>query len=111
MTSVIRRNFPSSTVYPVVSEPNVPVPNDPDGSSKKKKSLIDIAKVKSIFFQVGGADVWPRGQTGPHSTQPFHDLAKLWRIWLPPEAEKTFKRSISSKALKMSFTLSLITLN
>jgi len=77
VTSVIRRNFPSSTVYPVV----------------------------------GGADVWPRGQTGPHSAQPFHDLAKLWRTWLPPEAEKTFKKSGYYVIEQARLQLHLVALN
>ena len=42
---------------------------------------------------MGGADVWPRGQTSfGNVVQPYHDLANLWRVWLPPEAEATFKK-------------------
>lgn len=47
----------------------------------------------SFMELVGGADVWPRGQTSfPNVAQPYHELANLWRVWLPPEAEATFKK-------------------
>ena len=58
VTSLLRRNFPGTAVYPVL----------------------------------GGADVWPRGQTPLTSAHAYQDLANLWRIWLPPEAESTFRK-------------------
>ena len=61
--------------------------------------LIKLLLIVFVFLllpgnhPVGGADVWPRGQTSFGSTaQPYHDLANLWRVWLPPEAEATFKK-------------------
>ena len=37
-------------------------------------------------------DSWPRGQTPLTSAHAYQDLANLRRIWLPPEAESTFRK-------------------
>ena len=68
------------------------------------KHNVLLYHVLKFFFSliVGGADVWPRGQTSFSNTaQPYHDLANLWRVWLPPEAESTFKKGNLLKKIKL----------
>lgn len=67
-------------------------------SNKNHALRLLLLQLNDGQFAVGGADVWPRGQTTFASTlQPYHELANLWRVWLPPEAEVTFKRGIYTR--------------
>ncbi|XP_057374777.1 acid sphingomyelinase-like phosphodiesterase 3b [Daphnia carinata] len=66
----------------------------------------------AVYPVVGGADVWPRGQTSfGNIAQPYHELANLWRAWLPPEAEATFKKGGYYVIEQARLQLHLIALN
>lgn len=66
-------------------------------------SLYELTTCDFVWLTVGGADVWPRGQTSfGNVAQPYHDLANLWRVWLPPEAEATFKKGKKNKTISRS---------